>query len=147
MKLTSVAFALALLAAAQTPALAQEDPYEQGPVMVVTSVRTLPGQFENYMRYIFGDYARLLDAEKEAGIILDWGVMTTQTRTPDEANVILTTTYPNMAAFDGLDDRTDPIVQRVRNQTPAQAEAAGAQRGAMRTNVGQQMYRMLMPRQ
>ncbi len=138
---------LFLLFATLTPALAQEDPYDEGPVMVVTSVRTLPGQFENYMGYIFGDYARLLDAQQEAGVILDWGVLTTQTRTPDEGNVALWVTYPNMAAFDNLDDRLDPILQRVRNQTPAQAEAAGADRGAMRVNIGQQMYRVLVPRE
>ena len=126
---------------------AQQDPYTEGPVVSVSEIRTEPGQFDNYMNYIFGDYARLQNALKEEGIILDWGVYVTETRNPDEADVILTTVYANMAALDGLDDRSDPIVERVMGLAPPQAAEAFANRGQMRTSIGSQLFRQLVPRQ
>lgn len=114
---------LALLAAS-VPAHAQA-PFKEGPVVEVSYIRTEPGQFDNYMRYVFGDYARLQNALKEAGIIVDWAVFVTDTRSPDEANLVLTTTYANMAALDNLDTRVDPIVQQVMGRDRAQAAEAG----------------------
>lgn len=121
-------------------------PYKEGPVVSVSFIRTAPGQFDSYMSYIFSDYARLMNAYKEAGIILDWGVLETETRSPDEANVVLTTTYPNMAALDNLDERTDPIVQRVMGRNRQQSAQATVERGAMRVVIGSQLYRVLDPR-
>ena len=57
--------ALTLLVSA--PAHAQA-PFKEGPVVEVSYIRTEPGQFDEYMRYVFGDYARLQNALKEAGI-------------------------------------------------------------------------------
>ena len=125
---------------------ASQDPYKEGPVVVVSSLRTMPGQSANYMKYLFGDYAKLMNAEKAAGIILDWGVLTVSPRTPDDPDIYLTVTYPNMAALDGLSDRTRPIMQRTLNMTPDQAAAAGAARSAMRRTIGSQTMRVMVPR-
>ena len=133
--------ALTLLTAT-APAGAQI-PFKEGPVIQVSYIRTEPGQFDNYMRYIFGEYAELQNSLKEAGIILDWGVLTTDTRSPDEANVILTTTYASMSALDNLAARTDPIVQQVMGRDRAQAAEAGVQRGSMRRLIGNQLFRQL----
>lgn len=132
--------ALTLLVSA--PAHAQA-PFKEGPVVEVSYIRTEPGQFDEYMRYVFGDYARLQNALKEAGIIVDWGVFATDTRSPDEANLVLTTTYANMAALDNLAERVDPIVQQVMGRDRAQAAEAGVQRGSMRRLIGSQLFRQL----
>lgn len=133
--------ALALLAA-NAPVGAQI-PFKEGSVVQVSYIRTEPGQFDNYMRYIFGDYAKLQNALKEAGIILDWSVFVTDTRSEDEANVVLTTTYANMAALDNLDSRADPIVQQTLDRDRAQSAEAGVQRGSMRRLIGSQLFRQL----
>jgi hypothetical protein len=141
---TVLVIVLALASASSLPA--QERPYKDGPVINVSEVRTKPGQTDAYLRYIFGDYAKLMEAQKAAGIIVAWGVYTNQTRNPEEADVILTTVYANMAAFDNLEARTDPIVQRVLTWTPAQAQQASAQRESMRSLVGSRLLRELQPR-
>ena len=133
---------LALTLLASAPANAQA-PFKEGAVVEVSYIRTEPGQFDSYMRYIFGDYARLQNALKEAGIIVDWGVFATDTRSPDEANLVLTTTYANMAALDNLEERVDPIVQQVMGRDRAQAAEAGVQRGSMRQLIGSQLFRQL----
>lgn len=146
-RLTDRAVLVILLALATASALpAQERAYKDGAVINVSEVRTKPGQTEAYLRYIFGDYAKLMEAQKAAGIIVAWGVYTNQTRNPEEADVILTTVYANMAAFDNLEARTDPIVQRVLTWTPAQAEQAFAQRESMRSLVGSRLLRELQPK-
>lgn len=123
-----------------------QDPYVEGPVVVVSRLRTQPGQGPAYLRYIFGDYAKLMAAYKEAGIILDWGVLSVQPRTPEDPDLILTTTYANMAALDGLDAKTRPLVQKVMGMTTEQSARASAERQAMRKQVGSDLMRRLVPR-
>jgi hypothetical protein len=138
--------AFAFIHTAADQAVAQSDKYTEGVVVNVSDIRTLPGQFNNYMNYIFGDYARLMEAYKAEGVILDWGVYVTQPSTADGRDVILTTVYPNMAAFDNMQERTNPIVQRVLNWNPEQAEARFAERERMRTTLGSHLIRRLDPR-
>ena len=68
-------------------------------------------------------------------------------RDPDEPNLVLTTTYANMAALDNLDARVDPIVQQVMGRDRAQSAEAGVQRGPMRRLIGDQLYRQLLPQE
>ena len=56
---------------------------------------------------------------------------------PDDADVVLTVRYANMAALDNLDDRGDAISKSVLNYTPEQAIAASVQRGQMRRHGGE----------
>lgn len=116
-------------------------PWKEGPVLAVSHIRTLPGQTDNYMRYVWGDYAKLMNAEKEAGIITSWSVYTAVPRTADDPDVILVTVYPNMAALDGLSDRTRPIMQRVLGLTPEQSAARVADRERMRKTLGSDLLR------
>ena len=123
-----------------------QDPYKEGPVVVVSSIRTNPGQTANYMKYLFGDYAKQMNAEKAAGIIMDWGVLTATPRSPDDPDIYLTVTYANMAAMDGLSDRVRPLMQKTMNMTPEQAAAGTAARGTMRRQIGAQILRAMVPR-
>jgi hypothetical protein len=144
---TRAVIALTFTLVAAAAAQAQQRPYTEGPVVNVSEIRTLPGQFENYMTYIFGDYARVMEAQRAAGLIVSWGVYTVQPRSPDDADVILTTVYANMAAFDGLTDRQEAVTQRVMNRNRGQAEAATAQRESMRRLIGSSLLRTMQPRQ
>jgi hypothetical protein len=143
----SALLTLGLFAGVAPVAEAQaQDPYVEGPVVVVSRLRTEPGQGPAYLRYIFGDYARLMTAYKEAGIILDWGVLSVQPRTPEDPDLILTTTYANMAALDGLPEKTRPIVQKVMGMNTEQSARASAERQAMRKQIGSDLMRRLQPR-
>ena len=48
--------------------------YTEGPVVVVSYIRTEPGRFEEYMTYLAGNYKRTMEEQKKAGIILDYGI-------------------------------------------------------------------------
>ncbi len=117
--------------------------YTQGPVVIVTFVRTQPGMFEEYMRYLGSTYKHLMDDNKKAGIVVDYSIYQARPRDPQDADLILTVTYKNMAAFDDLQARSDPSTKQAFGSL-AKAAAASAERSKLRTEVGSQMVRQLI---
>lgn len=122
-------------------ATAQERPYKDGPVLVVTSVKVMDGQFENYMKYLAGNWRSTMEASKAAGIILDYNVFNASPRRPEDADLYLVTTYPNLAMMDGMTEKMDPIVARTMKMNIAQREEATGKRTVMRTILGSEMLR------
>ena len=92
-----------LLAVAAAPAIAQEKPYADGPVVVVNAIKVVDGQFENYMAYLNGTWRKVQEASKEAGLVTEYHVYSATPHNPNEADLYLVVTYPNMAAFDGIE--------------------------------------------
>jgi hypothetical protein len=121
----------------------EEHAYTQGPVTIVSFVRTEPGMFEEYMRYLDSTYKHLMDDYKKQGIITDYAVYQARPRDPQDADLILTVTYKNMAAFDDLQARTDPLAKQTFGSL-TKAASASADRGKMRKEVGSQMVRQLI---
>jgi hypothetical protein len=121
-------------------AVASDKPYVDGPVTMVSSIRTNPGMHEAYLNYLATTYRANMEAAKKEGIILDYRVYETQPRSPDEPNIYLTVTYKNMAAFDTLDERMEPIQQRSFGDQKAR-DAAAIDREKMRRPLGQEMIR------
>ncbi len=133
---------LAVLLAFATTAVAQEPrSYSEGPVSIVSSVKVMDGQYENYMNFLGKTYKPLLEAQKEAGIILGYRIYNTQARGPDEPDLYLVVTYPNMASFDGLSDKTEPLMSKMLGMNRAQAAEASVGRGKMREILGTEMIR------
>jgi hypothetical protein len=135
---------LVLLSMISTAAFAQERAYTDGPVTVVTSVRVAPGQDDRYIGYLQSSWKKEMEAQKEAGIILSYSVQAIVPRSVDDPNLYLVVTYPNMASFDGLDDRTDAIAAKVLGQNREQGSQAYADRSSMRTILGSQMMRAIV---
>lgn len=133
-----------LLGGLWSPTWAQEAlPYTEGSVVEVTAVKLMDGEFDNYMQYLQTKYKPLMEAQKKAGIILDYGVYSAQARMPDEPDLYLTVVYPNMAAMDGLRERVDPLMTKVSGQSVQQSNAAFAGRGKMRQILGTELLREL----
>ena len=44
--------------------LAADRPYTEGPVSMVTSLRTEPGMFQTYMKYLGTTYKQLMEEQK-----------------------------------------------------------------------------------
>ena len=141
--LGALAGLLAVLALGGT-ATAADRPYTDGPVSIVTSVKVEPGMDDAYMSWLQSGWKKSLDAQKAAGIVLGYAVYGTQARSPDEPDLYLVVTYKNMATFDGLDDRVEPIMEKTFNSTQQQMTQAGIERGKMRTILGDEMIRELV---
>jgi hypothetical protein len=133
-----------LLAVVAVPASAQERPYTDGPVVVVSAVKIVDGQFENYMAFLNGTWRPMMQASKDAGIVSDFHVYSAQAHNPNEADLYLVTTYPNMAAFDDINAKMDPIMAKVTKMNYKQADEASGKRTVMRTLLGAEMLRELV---
>jgi len=117
--------------------------YTEGPVLLVSFIRTEPGMFEEYMRYVDTTYKTLLEEFKKQGVILDYAVYQAIPRDPQDADLILTVKYKNMAALDDLQARTDPVVKQLFGSLP-KAASASADREKLRRQLGTQVVRQLL---
>ena len=123
---------------------AQEHVYSEGQVVEVTSVKVKDGQFENYMKFLDGQYKASMEAAKKAGLVTDYGVYGAQAHNPNEADLYLVVFYPNMAVFDGMQAKMDAIMAKATGLNVAQAEKASGERSeTMRTILGQEQLREL----
>jgi hypothetical protein len=132
----------AMLALGASVASAADRPYTEGAVVNVSSLRTEPGMFDAYMNFLATTYKQNMEAQKAAGIILDYSVHMAVPRGPDDPDIYLVTVYKNMAALDGLAEKTDPIMQKLFGDM-SQRSAATIARGKMRTALGSERLREL----
>jgi hypothetical protein len=134
-----------LLVLVPTAGAAQQSsrPYTEGSVTNVSYIRVKPGRFDDYMAYLAGPYKQFMEAQKKAGIITGWGVYNSPGRDEKDWDIVLTTTFKNMAALDNLDDRTDPIVKQVLGSNE-KANEGMVKRGEMRDLVGNRLMRELI---
>jgi len=148
MKISQLSLACLLIAGAsgvvQTAgAQASTRSYREGSVISVSYLRTKPGMFDKYMQYLSGPYKTNLEAQKAAGIVLDYGIYTSEARNPADHDIMLTIVYKNWGALDNLADRSDAIVNKALSSTPEQRAQQFIDRGAMRESLGSRTYQQL----
>ncbi len=133
----------ALSMSAISSALADDSKaYTEGTVIEVTAVRTKPGMFDAYMKWLDTTGKQLREDEKKAGLILDYAVYGALPRSPHDPDIYLVITYKNMAALDGLSDRVEPLQKKIWATREAGAKAA-ADRESMREILGTELMRRL----
>ena len=119
-------------------------PYKEGAVTIVTSVRTEPGKFNEYFRYLAGSYSQSMAEAKKQGVITAYSFFAANPRSPDEPDLYLVETYPNMAAFDSVTEKMIAIDKKVFGSLKEQ-DKGYADRGEIRTILGSEMIRELIP--
>jgi hypothetical protein len=105
-----------------------------------------PGMFDKYVKWLATDCKRNMEAQKTEGIILDYAVYSSPQSREGDWNMVLTTTYKNMAALDSLRDRAEPVANRTLNTTPEQRAQEAIEREAMRDQLGSRLLRRLQLR-
>ena len=119
---------------------AAERPYSEGTVSVVASIRTEPGRFDEYVAWLAGPWKQMNEAQKAAGLIVDYFVYSASPRSPQDADIYLVTVYKNMAALDDLDAKSDPIMEKLQGSL-AEQNKAYVERGKIRTVLGSELIR------
>jgi hypothetical protein len=132
------------LLAASSPALGDSTrPYSEGRVIELSFVKVEPGMFDVYMTYLSTTYKDVMEAEKKAGLILDYHVYGAEARTPQDADLILTVTYANWAALDGLEEKAEALSDKTFGSRQ-QANAAMIDREKMRKILGTERIQELV---
>jgi hypothetical protein len=144
MKIQLVALSLAL--ALSGPAAAAKDdnekPFTEGPVTEVAFIRVKDGKFIEYMNYLNSTWKAEHEAEKKAGLIVDYKIYNATPRTPNDANLILTVTFPNYAALDKTPE-FEAIAIKVEGSLKA-ADKGYADRASLRSVIGSELLRELI---
>ena len=87
--------------------------YSEGAVWVVTMIKTKSGMGDDYLKQLSQTLKPVYDEEKKQKIILDYKILDGDASSPHDFNMLILVQYPNMAAFDGLRDKMDPIIEKV----------------------------------
>jgi hypothetical protein len=88
-------------------------PYTEGPIWVLTMVKTKSGLGDDYLKSISQTVKPVYDEEKKERIILDYKILEGDAMGAQDFSILIMVQYPNMAALDGLRDKMDPIVEKV----------------------------------
>jgi hypothetical protein len=112
-------------AAVNTAASTQSTaPYTEGAVWQVTMVKTKPGMGDEYLKTLARTFKAANDEAKKQGIITDYKILSGDAATTQDFDLLLMVEYPNMAALDGLRDKTEPIFEKIIGNQDQQRQLA-----------------------
>ena len=87
-------------------------------------VKTKPGLDDDYLKSIAQTFKGVMEEQKKQGIIMDYKVLLGDSADRNDFNILLMIEYKNMAAFDGLRERTDPIMSKVMGSEDTRRQLA-----------------------
>ena len=135
--------AMMVAATMAAPAIAQESSYKAGTVWTAGRIHVLPGQFENYMDWLAGDWKRMREFGKKEGVELSYHVLAVNNPRKDEPNLILLIEgkdYLTTAQQDAFSKKLNAYLA----SDDRKQGAASAVRGAMREQWGSTEYQELI---
>ena len=120
---------------------AQSDaPYTEGPVWAITMVKTKPGMSDDYLKTLAKIYKSTNDEMKKQGLIMDYKVLLGNDANPQDFDILLMVEFKNMAAFDGLREKADPIADKILGSEDVQRQGA-IKRMEIREIMGNKLMR------
>ena len=127
--------ALLGLSTLTTAAFADGRDYNDGPVVSVSSIRTIDGHFDDYMHWLATTYKKQQEAAKKAGLITGYRVFVIEARGPTDPDILLVTEFKNWAALDHLGSKLDAVSAEVEGSIE-KANQSEIERGKIRTVLG-----------
>ena len=125
------------------PAMTQERSYKPGSVWTASRIKVLPGQFDNYMDFLDGQWKRIQEFGKKEGVVLSYHVLAVNNARKDEPDLILlieTKDYMTNAQQDAFNDKMNAFLA----SDDRKQAAASAARGPMRELQGTVEYQELI---
>jgi hypothetical protein len=127
--------ALVAASALTPPVYADGRDWNDGPVINVSSIRTVDGHFDDYMHWLATTYKKQQEAAKKAGLITSYRVIVIEPRGPNEPDILLVTEFKNWAALDHLGSKLDQISAQIEGSAEAAAKSE-VDRAKIRTVLG-----------
>jgi hypothetical protein len=131
LKVAILAIAFCVIAGfsgAQSPSPSERSasgvPYTEQSVWNISLVKTKPGLDDDYLRSIAQTFKGTMEEEKKQGLIMDYKVLIGDASDRNDFNILLMVEYKNMAAFDGLREKTEPIMAKIMGGQDAQRQLA-----------------------
>ncbi|PZR76781.1 MAG: hypothetical protein DLM52_05565 [Chthoniobacterales bacterium] len=117
-----------------------EAPYTEGTVWNITMVKTKPGMSDDYLKGLTKTFKGTLDEAKKQSLVMNYKVLLGDSATPGDFDVLLMVEYKNMAAFDNLREKTDPIFNKLMGSEDQQRQTA-VKRMEIRDILGDKVMR------
>ena len=95
---------------------------------------------DDYLKKLAKIYKATNDEEKKQGIIMDYKILFGSASSPHDFDILIMTEFKNMAAFDGLREKEDPIVNKIIGNADVQRQGA-VQRMEVREILGDKLMR------
>ncbi len=134
---------IAVTIAMAGPAMTQERSYKPGSVWTASRIKVMPGQFDNYMDFLGGQWKRVQEFGKKEGVVLSYHVLSVNNARKDEPDLILlieTKDYMTTAQQDAFNDKMNAFLA----SDDRKQAAASAARGPMREQQGSVEYQELI---
>ena len=103
-------------------------------------VKTKPGMSDDYLKMLAKNYKSTSDEAKKQGIIMDYKILVGDASSPHDFDILLMQEFQNMAAFDGLRDKLDPIDKKIVGNMEVQRQGA-VKRMEVREIMGNKLMR------
>ena len=141
MKKQLIAILITAVLGSTSLCFAQSDaPYTEGPVWAITMVKTKAGMDDDYLKMLAKIYKATNEEAKKQGIIMDYKILLGDSSDAHDFNILLMQEYPNMAAFDGLRAKIDPIQNKIIGNADVQRQGA-IKRMEVREILGDKLMR------
>ncbi len=123
-----------------------QEHWTEGPVWECSAYRTLPGQFDNYMKYLRKNVAAIRAEAKTQGLVVDDRVFVQTPSDPTDWDVMFCTAYKNgSAALDynaEMEAKWDALsAKHLGTSDEGEQEKMAQPRFEMRTFLGTNMMR------
>jgi hypothetical protein len=118
-------------------------PYTEGSVWTLSMIKTKTGLSDEYFKQITGTVKPVYEEAKKQKIILSYKILDGEASSPHDFNILILVEYPNMAAFDGLRDKMDPLLAKVMGSEEQRKDMA-VKRLDIREILGTKTMREIM---
>ncbi len=118
-------------------------PYHNGTVWDVSFIRVKPGMDEAYMGYLAGSWKAEQEALRNEGVNLSYKVLTTESDSATDYNVILMTEFKDLATMEANESKADTITQKVMGDDQKQMQGY-KERSEIREIVGGRLSREII---
>jgi hypothetical protein len=99
-------------------------PYNEGTVWVVSMIKTKTGLEDEYLKQIAGTVKPVYEEAKKQKIVLSYKILTGESSSPHDFNILILVEYSNMAALDGLRAKMDPVLAKVMGSEEQRTQMA-----------------------
>ncbi len=123
-------------------AVAQESSYTPGTVWTTSYIKTEPGQFENYMDWLDGQWKKIQEFSKKSGYVVSYHVLRVNNPgvgDPDLVLAIESKDYLPTAERMAFDKKIEAML----SQDSRKQESASAERKSMRMLMGSRVSQEL----
>lgn len=127
--------AFAGLALGSVATFAEDHAFTEGPVVNVAAIRTEPGKFDEYMKFLATTWKAEQEAGKKMGDVINYRVVSVEPRSENDPDLYLVVTYKNWATLDGATAKSDAIAKQIEGSVEASNKGT-SDRGKIRRVLG-----------